>query len=124
MLQFYHMERKLKEYTTFIQKVSEKPDARLAEYHRVILAQFQHERLIHLIITLFFALFLLLMFIFTIILFAVSPNNVAGNLLMWSASTVTFLLLVVTLFYVRHYYMLENGVQKLEEITKRLYKIE
>lgn len=124
MLQFYHMERKLKEYTTFIQKVSEKPDARLAEYHRVILAQFQHERLIHLIITLFFALFLLLMFIFTIILFAVSPNNIAGNLLMWSAGTVTFLLLVVTLFYVRHYYMLENGVQKLEEITKRLYKIE
>ena len=123
MLQFYHMERKLKEYTTFIQKASEKPDARLAEYHRVILAQFQHERLIHLIITLFFALFLLLMFIFTIILFAVSPNNVAGNLLMWSAGTVTFLLLVVTLFYVRHYYMLENGVQKLEEITKRLYKI-
>lgn len=43
---------------------------------------------------------------------------------MWSAGTVTFLLLVVTLFYVRHYYMLENGVQKLEEITKRLYKIE
>lgn len=124
MLQFYHMERKLKEYTTFIQNVSEKPDARLAEYHRVILAQFQHERLIHLIITLFFALFLLLMFIFTIILFAVSPNNIAGNLLMWSAGTVTFLLLVVTLFYVRHYYMLENGVQKLEEITKRLYKIE
>lgn len=124
MLQFYHMERKLKEYTTFIQKASEKPDARLTEYHRVILAQFQHERLIHLIITLFFALFLLLMFIFTIILFAVSPNNVAGNLLMWPAGTITFLLLVVTLFYVRHYYMLENGVQKLEEITKRLYKIE
>lgn len=124
MLQFYHMERKLKEYTTFIQKASEKPDARLVEYHKVILAQFQHERLIHLVITLFFALFLLLMFIFTIILFVVSPNNVAGNLLMWSAGTVTFLLLVVTLFYVRHYYMLENGVQKLEEITKRLYKIE
>ena len=124
MLQFYHMERKLKEYTRFIESEAKNSSPNLRDYHKVMVEQFQHERLVHLIITLFFALFVLIVFIVTLGLFITLPNTVWGNILMWSAAFTTLILLVITLFYVRHYYRLENGVQKLEDITKKLYAIE
>ena len=71
------MNKKLQDYIKYIEKESEKPSKELQEYHKTMVQQFQHERLIHLIVTLFFALFMI--------------------------------------------FQLENGVQKLEEITKKLY---
>ena len=118
------MERKLKEYTRFIESEAKNSSPNLRDYHKVMVEQFQHERLVHLIITLFFALFVLIVFIVTLGLFITLPNTVWGNILMWSAAFTTSILLVITLFYVRHYYRLENGVQKLEDITKKLYAIE
>ena len=88
----------------------------------MMLSQFQHERLVHLIITLFFALISLIFFIFTVEIFINVTGGVWGNILAWTAASTTFLLIIITLFYVRHYYRLENGVQRLEEITKRFYK--
>ena len=45
----------------------------------------------------------------------------AARVLFFAIFAVAAILLVTTLFYVRHYYRLENGVQQLEEITKKLY---
>ena len=60
---------------------------------------FQHERLIHLLVTLFYALFTII-FVFLSVKF-------------WLFSVITIALLIFLLFYVIHYFRLENGVQYL-----------
>lgn len=62
---------------------------------------FQHERLIHLIVTVVFALLTMLSVLGTAIL---------GQI---SLFLLTILFLVLLVPYVMHYYLLENGVQKL-----------
>ena len=114
------MDKKLKAYIKYIDRESEKPSAELIEYHKIMLEQFQHERFIHLVVTLFFALFMLLFFGFFVALTLFVPNG--GSMLMWCMGGILIILVGVTLFYVRHYYRLENGVQILEEITRKLYK--
>lgn len=83
---------------------------KLKQSHLERISFFQHERLIHLIVTMFFALF-------TIIFFTLSKDNVL-------ITVIVGILLIVLLFYIFHYYTLENGVQHLykqyEEIDKRL----
>ncbi len=68
---------------------------------------FQHERLIHLIVTVTFAILMMIAMV--------------GFCL---CETITFLILEGLLFlllipYIRHYYFLENGVQKLYSIYDR-----
>ena len=75
----------------------------LAEFE-VKIAYFQHERLIHLMVTLSFALFLLLS-IGAIFLFP-SEFIISGLLL-------TAIFFGLTIGYVMHYYFLENSVQKM-----------
>ena len=70
----------------------------------------QHERLIHLLVTILFAL---LMFL-CIIGFFVSDN--IGIL----AAAVLMLVLLVP--YIAHYYFLENGVQKLYSLYDKVCK--
>ena len=114
------MDKKLKNYILEIEKASKHPSAELLEYHKTMTAQFQHERFIHLVVTLFFALFLFIsfgMFLFAITTF---PGE-SGMMISICLGTISLILLVVTLFYIRHYYQLENGTQKLEDITKKLY---
>ena len=67
---------------------------------------FQHERLIHLIVTMFFALF-------TIILMYYSISNPVFSL-------IALTLIVILAFYIRHYYFLENSVQYLYKIYDKL----
>ena len=62
---------------------------------------FQHERLIHLIVTVTFALLTIIAILGTLLV----PQPALFILVL--------LLLVLLVPYVRHYYILENGVQKL-----------
>ena len=71
------------------------------EEHMVQVAFFQHERLIHLIVTVMFALMTIL---------ALGIFCIAGNLLIL---LLIFLLLILLVPYVGHYYTLENEVQKM-----------
>ena len=64
----------------------------------------QHERLIHLLVTILFAL---LLFMCLIAFF------VSGNLGMLAAAVLMLALLIP---YIAHYYFLENGVQRLYKI--------
>ncbi|MBQ6017215.1 MAG: hypothetical protein IJL19_04965 [Clostridiales bacterium] len=75
----------------------------LAEFETKI-SYFQHERLIHLMVTLAFAIFLL----FEIFTLFIMPTDfiVAGILLVC-------LFLGLTIGYVMHYYFLENSVQQM-----------
>ena len=114
------MDKKLKNYIEEITKASKHPSTELINYHKTITAQFQHERLIHLIVTMFFALFLIIFFALFLFSAISLPDNV-GLPIIFCLGVITLILLIVTLFYIRHYYQLENGTQKLEDITKKLY---
>ncbi len=67
---------------------------------------FQHERIVHLIVTLFFALF-------TILFFTMINNNIL-------ILVIVAILLVVDIFYIIHYYKLENGTQYLYKQYERI----
>lgn len=100
------MYKKLKTYLKFLEKQSAQTlkSAELTTLNTQLLTYiqfFQHERLIHLLVTLFFALFTLIATIF-----AIYTQN-----LFFIAISGLFLLLLFP--YVIHYYHLENGVQKL-----------
>jgi hypothetical protein len=75
----------------------------LSEFETKI-SYFQHERLIHLLVTLFFALFLL----FEIYcLFALPTEFLISGILL------VLIFFGLTIGYVAHYYFLENSVQKM-----------
>jgi hypothetical protein len=82
--------------------------ASLRQTHARRLSFFQHERLIHLLVTLFVALFFLLALCFSL---------VRPTLASWALA---LLLLALTFAYLLHYYHLENGVQRLYELSDRL----
>ena len=85
--------------------------AELAHYHRTRVQEFQHERLIHLLVTFFFAgLFLAALAAFL----ATAAMGLAMNCLLGLLALILF---VLELAYIRHYYQLENGVQRLYELT-------
>ena len=74
---------------------------KIIDRHLVKITFYQHERLIHLIVTLAFALFFLLSFFFTI-------KNPSVELFILN---LVFILLLIP--YIIHYYYLENITQKL-----------
>ena len=115
------MEKEIKKYEKFIEKaVREKHSplewSKLAEIHQETVANFQHERLIHLIITLFFV---------TLSLVAVSVSawvfaTTTFSFYLLPIYLVAFILVILTGFYVKHYYFLENHIQKLYKYTEKL----
>ena len=80
-------------------------------WHLSQVQAFQHERFIHLIVTLFFAFLLLAAFIGT----TVYPG--------WQFLALDVLLLILLLFYIKHYFFLENNVQRLYLLTERFYRL-
>ena len=95
------MKKEIKNYLKFIEEnhktTADKEQLAQELYTRIGL--YQHERLIHLIVTMSFGVF----FMLSLLLIAV---NVAFTLL-----SVLFLVLLVP--YIAHYYFLENSVQKM-----------
>lgn len=73
---------------------------RLARLHRTQIGYMQHERLIHLLVTLFFGLCVLVVLVVVV----EQPQVLTGVLLL--------LLLALLVPYIVHYYRLENGVQR------------
>jgi hypothetical protein len=82
--------------------------AELLEYHQKQIQNFQHERLVHLLVTLFFGLGVLILFV----------TNLAFPSV---GSAILFLVfLVMSVFYVKHYFSLENKVQRLYKISEEI----
>lgn len=78
------------------------------ENHLTQIRFFQHERLIHLIVTVLFALMTT-----SVVVGLVSSSNI------WLA--ILLIPLLILLFpYINHYYLLENGVQKMYEQYDRM----
>ena len=84
---------------------------RVAQEKAELLVQigfFQHERLIHLIVTVLFALMTILVFLLAV-----------TNFSLW-AGVLLLLLLALLIPYIKHYWLLENGTQKLYQYYDRL----
>ena len=100
------MERRIKRYLKYLGgiRISELPEEELKFLKGELLTQisfFSHERLIHLLVTLFFALF-------TVISMAAFVITAV-----FSLGILSILFLILLIPYVRHYYILENSVQKM-----------
>lgn len=114
------MENRIREYEEFIKKASKSPTKELAKYHAEMLKNFQHERLVHLIITLFFAALTIL----SLALAAFLTVQIQDFRPLIPIYLLSFLLLILEIFYIRHYYFLENHIQALYDYTKKLYRLE
>lgn len=115
------MEDKIREYEEFIK---EKTDGsigpiervKLAEYHKEMVTNFQHERLIHLIVMFFFVAVAL-------ILLGYLAYDLAVYGFMIEMLPFYILTAIVTILsgaYVKHYYFLENHIQDLYKYNKIL----
>ena len=115
------MEKRILSYRKRIDELLQKEDTnweKILEEHLTQVAFFQHERLIHLIVTVLFAVLEIMSILGTVILSAMESGNMAMSIL-------TILLLVLLIPYIRHYYILENEVQKMYvQYDKLLEKIE
>lgn len=118
------MEKRIREYEIFIEKATKKKMSeaerdKLARYHFEMMESFQHERLIHLLVMLFFTL------ISVVFLFIAAWTTISYKLHYEMAPLyiLTIILAVLTGFYVKHYYFLENHIQGLYKYTARLKDI-
>src|SRR5512145_1895532 len=106
------MWQELKAHERFIRALLAQPEidglAAVREHHDRRVRDFQHERLIHLLVTLSVAFFALL----AVGWLLHAPS--AG------AAALAALLLVLTAAYVLHYFRLENGVQRLYGLSRQL----
>lgn len=111
------MKKRITEYLNRIDKIlNDNPEGfdyrKLLEEHLVQIGFFQHERLIHLLVTLAFAI-LTVASVLAIVITGYMPLAVLAALLV-----------ILLVPYIAHYYLLENGVQKMyeqyDEILRRI----
>ena len=105
------MKNEIKEYKEYIKMQAADPDVDkkvLAQQLLVRIGFYQHERLIHLIVTMSFAIFFLL----SLILVSINAYFLA----------LSVLLLVLLVPYIAHYYFLENSTQELIKCITRLFQ--
>ncbi|MBR3131429.1 hypothetical protein IKG31_02525 [Candidatus Saccharibacteria bacterium] len=119
------MEERIKAYERYIEhaatrNLSRIERAELAAYHREMVANFQHERLIHLLIMLFFvAVSLVLIGVLTL-----SIVEFGFAIELSSFYALVLIVVILTIAYIRHYYFLENHIQALYDYTKILRRPE
>ena len=100
------MEKRIKAYYKYLTSLDRNTMAKeeVSDLANNILIQinfFQHERLIHLLVTALFSIFFILSFINAYTCF-----SLLGLLLF-------IIITIVEIFYVKHYYYLENYIQKM-----------
>lgn len=118
------MEKLIKEHINFIKNILKKEDANfnwcaLSDFNRTQIGFFQHERLVHLLVTLFYGLIFWISIMVELVLL-----NIGYNLLYINTGllAVNVILLIVLIFYIFHYFFLENSVQKLYKLDKEITK--
>ncbi len=111
------MAKQIREYLSYIEDflaAEHNSEEKAAEPELLLkrIGFYQHERIVHLLVTLAFAVFFLL----ALMMFLLKGG--AGLLVL----TVLFLALLIP--YIKHYYFLENSVQKLYIYYYRIEKIQ
>ncbi|MBQ9767017.1 MAG: hypothetical protein IJW37_02815 [Lachnospiraceae bacterium] len=96
------MAKRIKAYRAYVEELLQKEGLdweQVRKEHMTQLGFFQHERLIHLLVTLAFALM-------EVILLTATIQSCNPGLLL-----LTLAILILLIPYIRHYYLLENEVQ-------------
>lgn len=107
------MTKYLKKYIEYIQKrldecIGKEQLEEILSEHRDKIAFMQHERLVHFLVTMMFALILVMLVIGLLL---------TENL---TLSILTVIIFVLLLFYIKHYYFLENTVQNMYRIYDKI----
>lgn len=107
------MAERIKQYLQYIDALLEKSSEEInveaeCKKHLVQIAFFAHERLIHLIVTVLFAILTMAVFLYVMS----NPSLPLVILLL--------LLMVLLIPYIKHYYLLENSVQRMYEQYDKL----
>lgn len=89
------------DYLEYVEQNKSKADKDFIEKHLIKINFFQHERLIHLIVTVTYAIIDILSFLFGIIL-----NNIISII-------IGYMIMCFLIPYIYHYFLLENSVQKM-----------
>ena len=97
----------------------------LLTYHEMRVKDFQHERAIHLAVTFFFAVVTVIsLAISALFYYIISATGFAQN---WSLGvapwSLSLILVILEINYVRYYYRLENRTQKLYDLTDEIYRL-
>ena len=112
------MEDRVKNYENFIRKAASQPTPELAKYHDEMVKNFQHERAIHLAVTLFFIGMAIALIVLSMWLFTMTSSPIVT----FPTLGATGIMIVLSVFYVKHYYFLENHIQNLYDYTEKIYK--
>ena len=94
--------------------------SQLRRYHTEMTRHFQHERMVHLIVTLFFAMLWIASLCGLASMLSYEPG-LSDYMLSWLLGLLSSIILVTDIFYIRHYYVLENGTQRLYDFSVRLH---
>ena len=105
------MKEYIKNIDELIENKSIKEIDKVIEIHLIKIQFYQHERLVHFLVTMLFAIMFLITFLYSL-------NNVSLGILF--LELLFFSLLVP---YIFHYYKLENGVQYMYEQYDKLLKL-
>lgn len=102
------MADRIRQYMAYIDKLLESGEEEInweeeMKKHLVQIAFFAHERLIHLIVTVTFAILTVMVFLYTI-------NNFSIAMIL-----LIFALMCLMIPYIKHYFLLENSVQDMYE---------
>ena len=107
------------------QPMREHKSRELAFYNDEMTRNFQHERQIHLYVTLFFALLVIGSWFMTSFLllqfngeFAASCGSIVTSVIL------SLILTVLEGFYVAYYYRLENRIAKLYPLPRNIYRLQ
>ncbi len=95
------MKKYIINYLEYVEKNKEKADKKFIEEHLIKINFFQHERLIHLIVTATAVLLDILSFLFAITSESILPVIIG------------YMIMCFVIPYIYHYFLLENGVQKM-----------
>ena len=107
------MEQRILNYRKYIDEQLLREDLdweSVIQEHLIQISFFQYERLIHLIVTVTFALLEVIVIGLTVVSFTLGVGLLA------------LLLLILLLPYIRHYYILENEVQKMYSQYDKMVK--
>jgi len=111
----YNMADRIRQYLAYINGLLEDEDAQVdweeeMKKHLVQIAFFAHERFIHLVVTVTFAILAVMVFLYTYGHFSIPL-------------LLLFLMLMVLMVpYIKHYFLLENSVQDMYEQYDKMMK--
>lgn len=106
----------------------ERESKKLARYHDEMTRNFQHERQIHLYITLFFAILTIASLAISSAIYARFEGDFSSNFAIYfpiilASFALSLILTVLEAFYIAYYYRLENRIAKLYPLAKEIYRL-